>query len=529
MLNKFRNALYSVVNGAEGYPGERDVNDGNPGKLAPKFPYSRPNFLQLHSQDEVMVAGDHNIRPIIVPRDISKLPWNTGYAEAVNAGKSLKNEDQSAIYEGFLERNTRVSTSPAKEATDLTAESDLADSAGGYRLPYYYFAIFDGHAGSGAAVSAANQLHYILHEKLVDIIDHLMPENELETVPGKPVKMFIPAKDLGFQSLVVGALEAAFWEMDKLIEEDRFRYKITGGCTALVALFILGKLFVANAGDCRAVWCRETGAVDMSNDFTPETERRRIRKLAALKPELLGASFTALDYLRRPTKNDIGQRMLYREPYMTGWAYKTIAEDDLKVPVVFGDGKRSRVLATIGVTRGFGDHDLKAQLGGVPIKPFLTSQPEVRILDLEQESITELDVLVMGSDGLWDVTSSDIAAKVVLSSIQGFLPEDDSRYKYRLTSAAQDLVMNSRGKHTQKGWRTVEEKVATVDDISVFVIPLLPYKVEYEQWQKQICPEKLSIVETSHECSNTREMVNADTGDAEMKETKPADADGLER
>jgi len=75
----------------------------------------------------------------------------------------LKNEDQSAIYEGFLERNTRVSTSPAKEATDLTAESDLADSAGGYRLPYYYFAIFDGHAGSGAAVSAANQLHYILH------------------------------------------------------------------------------------------------------------------------------------------------------------------------------------------------------------------------------------------------------------------------------------------------------------------------------------------------------------------------------
>lgn len=30
-------------------------------------------------------------------------------------------------------------------------------------LPYVYFALFDGHAGVGAAVAAANQLHHILH------------------------------------------------------------------------------------------------------------------------------------------------------------------------------------------------------------------------------------------------------------------------------------------------------------------------------------------------------------------------------
>jgi serine/threonine protein phosphatase PrpC len=30
-------------------------------------------------------------------------------------------------------------------------------------LPYIYFALFDGHAGTGAAVAAANQLHHILH------------------------------------------------------------------------------------------------------------------------------------------------------------------------------------------------------------------------------------------------------------------------------------------------------------------------------------------------------------------------------
>ena len=38
---------------------------------------------------------------------------------------------------------------------------------------------------------------------------------------------------------------------DKVICEEKRHYKITGGCTALVALFFLGKLYVANAGDSR--------------------------------------------------------------------------------------------------------------------------------------------------------------------------------------------------------------------------------------------------------------------------------------
>ena len=38
---------------------------------------------------------------------------------------------------------------------------------------------------------------------------------------------------------------------------------------------------------------------------------------------------------------------------------------------------QSRVLATIGVTRGFGDHDLQVHDSGIHIKPFLTAMPEV--------------------------------------------------------------------------------------------------------------------------------------------------------
>ena len=52
--------------------------------------------------------------------------------------------------------------------------------------------------------------------------------------------------------LVKGALESAFWAMDRLILRDKQQYRISGGCCAMVALFIFGKLYLANAGDSRS-------------------------------------------------------------------------------------------------------------------------------------------------------------------------------------------------------------------------------------------------------------------------------------
>lgn len=39
---------------------------------------------------------------------------------------------------------------------------------------------------------------------------------------------------------------------------------------------------------------------------------------------------------------------------------------------------QARVMATIGVTRGLGDHDLKVYNSNIYIKPFLSCCPEVR-------------------------------------------------------------------------------------------------------------------------------------------------------
>ena len=60
--------------------------------------------------------------------------------------------------------------------------------------------------------------------------------------------------------------------------------------------------------------------------------------------------------------------------------------------------------------------------------------------------------------------------------------------------------MHSRGKLFEKKWKTADAKAATVDDISVFVIPLTPYKEEYMEW-KQEYEAIRGIYETSCETS----------------------------
>ncbi|XP_059488514.1 protein phosphatase 1H [Neocloeon triangulifer] len=515
MFSRVRSAFMNVVGGIEPVVGMKDVDGGGPDErdrhLPHKFPYTRPHFLQLHTEEEVTVTADHHIRPIIVPRDVNVMPWSAGYAEAVNAGKSLLNEDQACVHRGLLTR----------------PERNLNDAHKTPSLPYVYFGIFDGHAGAGAAVAAANQLHHIIHDKLVDIIDHLIPpvaQMESKSSTGG-LAFFFPGKEVSKESLIIGALESAFWDMDQLIGEDKLKYKVKGGCTALVALFINGKLFVANAGDSRGVLVRDSRAQPMSNDFTPESERQRVRRLAALQPELLGNEYTHLDYCQRPVQKDIGKRILYRDWYMTGWGYKTVTPSDLKLPVVHGEGKRSRVLATIGVTRGFGDHELKALYSNIPIKPFLLCQPEVLVLNLDNdEEWSDADVLVMGTDGLWDVTSNERVAEIVTKSFRQF-PSDENRNKYRYTSAAQDLVMSSRGKLTERNWRTSEGKSATIDDISVFVIPVVDYKREHAAWLKQNAALREQI---SANLNSINSAVVAQNGHSEVKDEDDEEEVSLE-
>jgi len=56
---------------------------------------------------------------------------------------------------------------------------------------------------------------------------------------------------------------------------------------------------------------------------------------------------------------------------------------------------------------------------------------QVKIFDIQEEEIKDSDVLIMGTDGLWDVTNNEKAVEIVQKSLDHFPANDQSRLKYR--------------------------------------------------------------------------------------------------
>uniref|UniRef100_A0A8C5MBY1 Protein phosphatase, Mg2+/Mn2+ dependent 1J n=1 Tax=Leptobrachium leishanense TaxID=445787 RepID=A0A8C5MBY1_9ANUR len=464
MISKVRAAVSGLVGSKSIKPSSQPDSCGTSEKEPPRSDISvprtpcRPAFLCLTPQ-ELQDCGDHTARVIVTPKTPEDLPWITGYAEVINGGKSLNNEDQACC--DYVTVDTEIS--------------------------FYYWGLFDGHAGCGCAMYASRLLHLHICDQLRDLVSilqqpestpapiYLANNNTIEQAAGTPTEekkqpfletslRFHLEKQVLSESLVIGAIENAFREMDKQIERERATSKIDGGCCALVAVYLMGKLYVANAGDSRAIIIRQGKPIPMSEEFTPETERQRVQFLGFLKPELLGNEFTYLEFPRRIQQKELKKRMLYRDHTMTGWAYKTIVEDDTKFPLIYGEGKKARVMATIGVTRGLGDHDLKVYNSNIYIKPFLSCVPGVRVYDLTKFEHDANDVLVMGTDGLWDVIKDEEVADTVQTIF--------SYFSFRYSLVAKELVLQTRGVPKENNWRLPSGSQASVDDISVFVIPL---------------------------------------------------------
>ncbi|XP_060925045.1 protein phosphatase 1H [Limanda limanda] len=496
MISKVKNAMSSLVGGMtthghhhqhsqqhQQHQHHHPGGGGGADSLPPRFPYGRPDFLQL-SPELLQLSTEHATRPVLTLQRGCRLPWRTGYAEVINAGKSMLNEDQASSEKLFVRK-------PSGKHKNSSLLEDNGDGTG---IPLHFWGVYDGHAGSGAAIMASKLLHRLIRDRLGEVC-HLL-ENPTCAPPiclaknGSPYQAdtkkgatqepedpdaisdsavrFHMEKVVSLESLVMGVIETAFQQMDELIEKEKASYAISGGCCALAAIDLMGKLYVANAGDSRAIIIRNNEVIPMTNEFTPESERQRLQYLGFLRPELLGNEFTHIEFPRRIQHSELGKKMLYRDHTMTGWAYKSIVEDDLKFPLIYGEGKKARVMATIGVTRGLGDHELKVYNSNIYIKPFLSCSPEVKVYNMAENKHGPDDVLVMGTDGLWDVTTDREVADAVSAYLSGSDPSDPMRY----TLAAQDLLMRSRGVLKERGWRLPNERLGSGDDITVFVIPL---------------------------------------------------------
>ncbi|KAF3323010.1 Protein kinase and PP2C-like domain-containing protein [Carex littledalei] len=197
------------------------------------------------------------------------------------------------------------------------------------------FGIFDGHRGAAAAEFSARAIPSFL-------------QNYCRTE--SPSDMLVEAftkTDTAFRE------ELLLHRNSKRIMKKDWH----PGCTAITALVIREKLYVANAGDCRAILNRSGQPFPMSKDHL--------------------ASCT--DERERVTKEGMDVK----------WQVDTWRVGP----------------AALQVTRSIGDDDLK---------PAVTAQPEI----IETNLSSQDEFLVMASDGLWDVLTNEDVISIIKDTVK---------------------------------------------------------------------------------------------------------------
>ncbi|KAI3950991.1 hypothetical protein MKW98_026445 [Papaver atlanticum] len=155
-------------------------------------------------------------------------------------------------------------------------------------MEYDFFAVYDGHGGSGVANVCRDQLHRVL-------------VNEIESCDGD---------EIDWENVMV----SCFLKMDdkvsgKGVENDEIK---SIGSTAVVALISTDQIIVANCGDSRAVLSRGGTAMPLSQDHRPDRTDEMERVEAAGGRVINWNGYRVLGVLA--TSRSIGDH--YLKPYV---------------------------------------------------------------------------------------------------------------------------------------------------------------------------------------------------------------------
>lgn len=220
------------------------------------------------------------------------------------------------------------------------------------------------------------------------------------------------------------ALFRAFQEVDE--EYIRHTYDSNAGSTANLALFdkYSRRLFVANTGDTRAVLSRNGKAMDLSFD----------RKASD-------------------------------------------AEEIARIVLAGGYVINNRVLGSLAVSRAFGDIPLKSN------RNVLLVDPEITSLDLSRSASHINNFIVIATDGLWDVMSSQsvvdfvrdrLCAEAILAfdsphpcqlALSALTPRSRQDLQRKLENIANDLVT-----------KAIQE-LNSMDNVTVLLVVILADEV----------------------------------------------------
>lgn len=253
----------------------------------------------------------------------------------------------------------------------------------------HLFAVFDGHGGPEVAkfcslhmsreltsLSSFQKGHY--EEALVECfhrLDDLMltPEGykELERIRvGDAETNDSNNEDKG---------NSTFETLKKLVQEQRraesvangngnqLQEMVQAGCTAVTALITPdNRIFVANAGDSRAVICRDGVALALSHDHKPGHATERARIIAA------GGCLSEI-------------------------------------------GGITRVNGNLNLSRAIGDLRYKMNASLEKKDQIITAEPDVESTELLQED----SFLVLACDGIWDVMENQEVVDFIKQRLDG--------------------------------------------------------------------------------------------------------------
>uniref|UniRef100_A0A6U0ZQC9 PPM-type phosphatase domain-containing protein n=1 Tax=Rhizochromulina marina TaxID=1034831 RepID=A0A6U0ZQC9_9STRA len=297
---------------------------------------------------------DHGRRATTVPRLASaKAPTGTGPAEVPAVAKAWK-VAVSACH--FGAKGRRKTMEDAHLALNETAVRDMfPDLPKAMRLAF--FGIFDGHGGRNVADLVKARLPH-------HIVDHLC-KCQLPT----------PKSDA-----VLGAMRAAYHDMDVESQAQAREKKWTDGCCAVVVMILNDMVYVANMGDSKAVLCRRHRA-DKPGKGTPVTDQ-----------DVGGDRSTGADKKHRfPWSRGQGDPPPRADALALTQDHKPIlASERERIEKAGGRVEGGRVNGALEVARSFGDLAFKRY--GV------AAEPDLRVKFKLGE--TE-EMLLMGCDGLW--------------------------------------------------------------------------------------------------------------------------------
>ena len=147
-------------------------------------------------------------------------------------------------------------------------------------------------------------------------------------------------------------------------------------------------------------------------------------------------------------------------------------------PIISGRGKLCRLMATMGVARGVGDHGLIVKSSCVNCKEFLSCQPDIKTYELSELAGGGNEYLIMGTDGLWDVVSNSQCHDIVHSHLtgkgkNGFMSKTHLVQHHQHQELAAKIAKAARGDKCQGSyWEKEDGDLASGDDITVCVITL---------------------------------------------------------